>query len=243
MLSKQKWTIPIISAATIGVAIAMMQPVQAKDAIVTATSIKQAPYSQVFRTGSVYAVRDHDYKGSEPQIGVSTLWSKNLARGTLSLGVRYCVPESVMVGSSASLAKLVLLKNDQPLVTVDQPIKATPSYQRVVQSASVVPDFGFWVPDTSWGNGAFWDDIDEPFWSNTTALPSVTCNAGSSRFDLAPLTSAIAQLPDQTLQMQLVFSNGATSQWKLGQKTVQALKNLLAVRQTSPSTSQAPSVE
>lgn len=72
-------------------------------------------------------MRDHDYKGSEPQVGVSTLWSKNPASRTLSLGVRYCVPESVMVGSSASLTKLVLLNNDQPLVTINQSVKATPS--------------------------------------------------------------------------------------------------------------------
>lgn len=241
MLNKQE----LVNCAAVMVcsAIVAVQPARSEDAIVPATSIKQAPYSQVFRTGSVYAVRDHDYKGGEPQIGVSTLWSKNLANGTLSLGVRYCVPESVMVGSSASLTKLVLLKNDQPLITVDQPVKATPSYQRVVQTAPVIPDFGFWIPDTDWGNGAFWDDIDEPFWSNTTTLPPVTCSAGSSRFDIAPLNSAIAQLPPQTLQMKLVFSNGATSQWKLGQKTVQALKNLIAVRQTSPSASQVPSAK
>lgn len=243
MLNKQGLVNYAINAVMVCFAIAAIQPARSQNAIVTATSIKQAPYSQVFRTGSVYAVRDHDYKGSQPQIGVSTLWSKNPANGTLLLGVRYCVPESVMVGSSAPLAKLVLLKNDQPLVTFDQPVKATPSYQRVVQSASTVPGFGFWDSDTYWGNGAFWDGIDEPFWSDAVTLPSVTCSAGSSRFDVASLASALAQLPPQTLQMKLVFSNGATSQWRLGQKTVQALKNLLTVRQTSPSASQAPAAK
>lgn len=170
MLSKQGLVTYAIGAVTVCSVFATSQPARSEDEIVTATSINQAPYSQVFRTGSVYAVRDHDYKGSEPQVGVSTLWSKNPASRTLSLGVRYCVPESVMVGSSASLTKLVLLNNDQPLVTIDQPVKATPSYQRVVQSAAVVPGLGFWNPDTYWGNGAFWDGIDEPFWSDAMPL-------------------------------------------------------------------------
>jgi hypothetical protein len=148
-----------------------------------------------------------------------------------------------MVGSSASRTKLVLLNNNQPLITIDQPTKANPSYQRVVQSATVVPGLGFWDPDTYWGNDAFWDGIDDPFWADAATFPSVSCNAGSSRFNIAPLASAIDQLPPQTLQMKLVFSNGATSQWKLGQKTVQALKNLLAVRQTSSNGSEAPAAK
>jgi hypothetical protein len=242
-LNQYKWSIPAISSLTLCYAIATIQAVRAEDPIATATSIKQAPYSQVFYTGSIYAVRDHDYKGGEPKIGVSTLWSKNPTNGSLSLGVRYCVPDSVMVGSSASLTKLVLLNNNQPLVTIDQPTKANPSYQRVVQSATVVPGLGFWDSDTYWGNDAFWDGIDDPFWADSTTLPSVSCNAGSSRFNIAPLASAIDQLPPQTLQMKLVFSNGATSQWKLGQKTVQALKNLLAVRQTSPNGFKAPATK
>ena len=230
MLSKYQWNIPTISSLVICYAIAVIPSAQAEDKVVTANSIKQAPYSQVFSTGSIYAVRDHDFRGSEPKIGVSTLWSKNPADGNLSLRVRYCVPDSVMVGSSASLTKLVLLNNNQPLVTIDQPIKATPSYQRVVQSATVVPGLGFWDPDTHWGNDAFWDGIDDPFWADAATIPSVICNAGSSRFNIAPLASTIDQLPPQMLQMKLVFSNGATSEWKLGQKTVQALKALLATR-------------
>ena len=51
--------------------------IQAEDTITTASSIKNAPYSRVFQTGSIYAVRDHDFRGSEPTLGVSTLWSKN----------------------------------------------------------------------------------------------------------------------------------------------------------------------
>jgi hypothetical protein len=143
---------------------------------------------------------------------------------------------------------MVLLSKNQPLVTINQPIKETPSYQKVVQSSTTVPGLGFWDPGTYWGNDGFWDGVDEPFWAGAATFPSVTCSAGGSRFNIAPLASAIAkrcceaqiaQLPPQTLQMKLIFSNGATSQWELRKKTVQALKELLAIGQTSSNTSQA----
>jgi hypothetical protein len=240
MLSKHKWRIVNISFLTICSVIATSQLIRAEDSIATATSIKNAPYSKVFHMGSIYAVRDHDFRGGEPALGVSTLWSKNPTRDSLLLGVRYCVPDNSLVGSNASLTRMVLLSNNQPLVTINQPIKETPSYQRVVQPSTTIPGLGFWDPDTYWGNDAFWDGVDEPFWTGTATLPSVTCSAGSSRFNIAPLASAIAQLPPQTLEMKLIFSNGATSQWRLGEKTVQALKELLVIRQTSSNTSQAP---
>ncbi|NMF64294.1 hypothetical protein [Brasilonema octagenarum] len=240
MLSKHKWSIVNISFLTICSTIATSQLIRAEDTITTATSIKNAPYSKVFHTGSIYAVRDHDYRGSEPALGVSTLWSKNPTKDSLLLRVRYCVPDNSLVGSDASLTTMVLLSKNQPLVTINQPIKETSSYQKVVQSSTTVPGLGFWDSDTYWGNDGFWDGVDEPFWAGAATFPSVTCSAGSSRFNIAPLASAIAQLPPQTLQMKLIFSNGATSQWELGKKTVQALKELLAIGQTSSNTSQAP---
>lgn len=42
------------------------------------------------------------------------------------------------------------------------------------------------------------------------------------------------------LQMTLIFSNGTTSQWKLGQRTVQALRELSALPQSLPTASQDP---
>ncbi len=240
MLSKHNWRIVNTSFLAICSVIATSQLIRAEDTITTATSIKNAPYSKVFHTGSIYAVRDHDFIGSEPALGVSTLWSKNPTNDSLLLGVRYCVPENSLVDSDASLTKMVLLSNNQPLVTINQPIKETPSYLRVVQRSTTIPGLGFWDPDMYWGNDAFWHGIDKPFWTGTATFPSVTCSAGSSRFNIAPFARAIAQLPPQTLQMKLIFSNGATSQWKLGEKTVQALKELLAIRQTPSNTSQTP---
>jgi hypothetical protein len=239
MLSKYRWVILAIIPLAVCYAITAIQPVKAEDAIATVTSIDHAPYSKVFYSGSIYAVRDHDYEGSDPAIGVSTLWSNNPADGNLSLGVRYCVPKSDLVGVNTSLTKLVLLDNNQSLVTVDQPIKITPSYQRVVQDSSIISEPGFWGPATYWDNDAFWDGFDDSF-GYSTVLPAVLCSAGSSQFNITPLASTIDQLPAQTLQMSLIFSNGATSQWKLGHRTVQALKALLTVHQTSSDASQTP---
>jgi hypothetical protein len=239
MLNKQKWGISAISALTIYCAVTMPQIVQAEDRIVTATSIRKAPYQQVFYTGSIYAVRDHNYKLSEPKIGVSTLWSKNPANGSLSLGVRYCVQDDTLADSTASLTKVLLLAQNQPLITIARPIKVTPSYERIVRDPNTSAELGFWEPFSFWNGDDFWGGIDDAFWNgnpawnDTTSFPDVTCSAGSSRFSIAPLADTIAQLPSQTLQMKLIFSNGASSQWKLEKKTVQALKTLLSIRQTS----------
>lgn len=240
MLSKSKWAVYAIASLSVCSTLTIAQSIRAENTITTVTSINNAPYSQVFYTGSVYAVRDHDFKGSEPKIGVSTLWSKNPVNNELSLSVRYCLPVTSLVGLNASLTKLVLLNNNQPLVTIEQPVKAIPSYQRVVQSASVEPELGFWDSNPYWGDDAFWDGIPTPFLSEAITIPPLNCIAGSSRFDLTPLTSALTQLPDQTLQITLIFSNDTSSQWQLGQKTVQALKEMLAVRGTPANPSQSP---
>lgn len=240
MLSKYKWGIRAVSALTLCCAIAIARPIQAEDTIATAASIDKAPYSQVFYTGSVYAVRDHDYRGSDPAIGVSTLWSRNPAEDNLSVGVRYCVPQSDLIGSNTLLTKLVLSNNNQLLVTIDQSVAETPSYQRVVRDATTASEFGFWDPGAYWGDDDFWNGFDDDFWIDDATSPPVVCTAGSSRFNITPLASTIAQLPPETLQMTLIFSNGVTSQWKLGQKTVQALKGLLALPQSSPTASQGP---
>jgi hypothetical protein len=62
-----------------------------------------------------------------------------------------------------------------------------------------------------------------------------------SRFDISQLTDQIAQLPNKTLQVQLLFSNGETKNWQLGGGTVQALKDLLAIRQTLMTSPTKPS--
>ena len=95
-------------------------------------------------------------------------------------------------------------------------------------------------PKPLYGYHGFGDPFDDQFLNPLDEnvdpygirLPTVTCNAGSNQFDLTKLASAIAQLPNRTLQVKLVFSNGEIQNWHLGKATVQAIKNLLAIRQT-----------
>jgi hypothetical protein len=41
-----------------------------------------------------------------------------------------------------------------------------------------------------------------------------------------PLRNALPQLPNETLTMKLLFSNGMTSYWQIGGDTVAALEEL-----------------
>ncbi|OKH43736.1 hypothetical protein NIES2101_29785 [Calothrix sp. HK-06] len=231
MLSKQ-WLVNITSTLLV-CSITTPQSTVAENAIATASSIDKAPYSKVFTTGTVYAVRDHDFEGSEPSIGVSTFWVKKPADKQFLLGVRYCIPENSLIDSDATLTSMMLLKDNKPLVTFEQPIKVTPAHQRVIQTSIVGSAYGFWEPGTYWYNDGFYDDFGNPFWSSGAALPSVTCSAGSGRFNIASFTNTISQLTSETLQMKLTFSNGAISQWRLGKKTVQALKELITIDPTN----------
>lgn len=50
--------------------------------------------------------------------------------------------------------------------------------------------------------------------------------ASSGTLDLTPVRDSLAQLPNQTLDMQLLFENGMTSNWQLGRGPVEALNPL-----------------
>ncbi len=232
----QKWA-SVCSSFAVLCAVAVFQPpVQAVPT--TATSISKAPYSRVFFTGSAYAVKDHDFKGDNPALGFSTLWIENPDRSRFHVGVRYCLPDQSLADRGTSLTSIVLMNNDQPLVTIDRRIKATSAQQKFLQTG-----YSYQEIDPFWENNQFYNGID-PLWGNLDNFGyndeslyrnPVTCSAGSSRFDISQLADAIAQLPNKTLQVKLVFSDGATSNWRLGDKTVRALKDLLTIRQTPTS--------
>ena len=217
--------------------------VQAVEIPTTATPIGKAPYSKVFFTGSAYAVKDHDFKGDNPSIGFSTVWIENPTKGRFHVGVRYCLPDSSLATAGTSLSSVVLMNKNQPLLKINQLVKATSVQEKVLSPGYYTSELG----DPFWNNDVFYNGID-PFWGDwndfddpieagpayvppATYVPAATCSAGSSRFDISQVASAIAQLPPKTLQVKLVFSNGATSDWRLGDKTVQALKELLTLRQ------------
>jgi hypothetical protein len=127
-------------------------PAMAAEIPSTVTSIRKAPYSRVFYTGSIYAVNDSTYFGLSPFVG-DFFWSEPY-------------------------------------------------------SYSYFPDDFFPVYE-----------------------PPLIAETGLSEFDISQLAGTIAQLPNQTLQMRLYFSDGETQTWHLGKGTVEALKQLVAINQ------------
>ncbi len=194
----------------------------------TAISIKQAPYSQVFFTGSIYAVKDKDYESSEPSVGFFSLWSENPTNKRLQVAVQYCLPTHSVAGSGAHLTAITLLDKNQPLVIINQGVRENPARLRLVKPGYYIPFYDSFY--------AIQDPFDDPFRNplerDLDYIPAVTCSAGSNSFDLTKLAGGLAQLPNQTLQVKLVFSNGEIQKWHLGKGTVQAIKDLLAIRQT-----------
>jgi len=213
-----------------GTAVALQSnPSSAGDIPLTATSSKNAPFSQVFFTGSVYAVKDKDYKSSEPSIGFFSLWSENPTDKQLLVAVQYCLSAHSLTESNAHLTAMILLDNNQPLLTINQSIRENAARLRLVQPRHYSPSHGIGDPF----DDQFLNPLDEELdYGSGLRIPAVTCSAGSNIFDFTKLAGAIAQLPNRTLQVKLVFSNGEVQNWHLGKKTVQAIKDLLAIRQT-----------
>lgn len=201
-------------------------PSQAVDIPTTATSIKKAPFSQVFFTGSVYAVKDKDYDPSEPYIGVSSLWSKNPATKQLLVTVKYCLAAQSLTQLNVHLTAINLLNKNQLLVSIDKSVKEDPARLRLVQSGYYKPSHGYGDPF----DDRFLNPLDEEIdYNSGIRIPTVTCSSGTNSFDFTNLAGALAQLPNQTLQVKLVFSNGETYTWHLGKQTVQAVKDLLSI--------------
>ncbi|MBW4540423.1 MAG: hypothetical protein KME43_14950 [Myxacorys chilensis ATA2-1-KO14] len=196
----------------------------------TATSIQQAPYSQVFYTGSVYAVKDRDYKASNPKLGFFSVWSKNPANNDLRVSVHYCLKDQALSESGSDLTRMKLLNNRQSLLTINQVIAEKPVYEKEISPGYYEqPNFEAF----DWFDDPFsWDlpyDGDFDSFAPVYSSPAF-CNAGFTQFEISSLKNEIAQLPNQTLQVQLSFSNGETQTWQLGQGTVQALKKLATIR-------------
>ena len=246
LLNKQ-WAIAVCSSFAVFCTTAVFQPasVRAVEIPTTPTSISKAPYSRLFFTGSAYAVKDHDFKGDDRVIGFSTIWIKNPTQGGFQLGVRYCLPDESLADSGTYLNSMVLMNNNQPLVTINKGVRARPAQLKILRPSYY--SYADVIGDPFWENSLFYDDTS-PFWDDfgdiayapPVYIPPVSCSAGGSRFDISQLAGTIAQLPPKTLQVKLVFSNGATSNWRLGEKTVQALKDLVTIRQTPTNSSKPP---
>ena len=217
----------LVSFAT--VVVLQSHPSYAVDIPTTTTSIKKAPFSQVFFTGSVYAVKDKDYESSEPFIGFFSFWSENPTNNHLLVSVRYCLPADSLTEANTGLTAIALLQNNHPLVTINQSVAENPARLILVRPGYYSPSHGFGDPF----DDQFLNPLDENLDYNLGGIriPTVTCNAGSNKFDLTKLAGAIAQLPNRTLQVKLMFSDGKSQNWHLGKATVQAIKDLVVIHQ------------
>ncbi|MEM9120126.1 MAG: hypothetical protein AAGD09_19905 [Cyanobacteria bacterium P01_F01_bin.56] len=192
------------------------------------SEIREAPFSELFDIGDgeAYAIKDQDYNPAQPDIGFFSLWGDVPAKEKLGVAVRYCFGDTSLARAGAELVEMKLMDGDTELVTIDQVIVSRASYLNEVQP-----------PRQSNVHASFYyDPWYDPFYYSPfrigisaappTYIPGVDCSAGAALFDLTPVESAIAALPEQTLQVRLLFSNGSTEYWHLGGGTVSELKSL-----------------
>ncbi|XGV94798.1 MAG: hypothetical protein ACAF41_18895 [Leptolyngbya sp. BL-A-14] len=230
-------SIAIISTSAAFLASIQSAAVYAQDRAKPAIPVSQAPYSQVFFTGTKYAVKDRDYQAGAPSVGVFSLWTKDPTNNSLQVGVRYCLPSDSLSKAGAYLTGITLLDNNQSLLTVSREIQKRPAEASVVTEPG---NYGLIAAAYETRNPIFLE-VDGPLSAPANGFdyePSffanrVNCSAGASRFDISDLADRIAKLPDYTLQVQLQFSNGTTQTRQLGQKTVHALKDLLTLGGTT----------
>jgi hypothetical protein len=195
--------------------------------------IREAPFSEIFTIadGAAFGVKDKDYNPSEPTVGVFSLWADVPGRDRTEMVMKYCVENTSIAQDSATLVEVSLLSGDTTLATIDNVIEAG-----TAQIDRVQP------PRTSGvGTSFYYDPFYNPYYyspfsfgisySPTVQLPAVDCSAGLTRFNLQPIRAALAELPDQTLRMRLLFSDGNTEYWQLGRGTVNAITQLPSLRE------------
>jgi len=193
--------------------------------------IREAGFSEVFSLadGAAFGVKDQDYRASEPTVGVFSLWADVPVWERLELAMKYCVENTEIARNSAQLVEVGLQDGDTTLVTIDAVVETSSASLNQVQ------------PPRTTGAGAslYYNPFSDPYYNSafrfglsyspTVRLPGVDCSAGVARFDLNPVSTAIATLPDTTLTLRLLFSDGNTEYWQLGGGTVRALKQLPSV--------------
>ncbi len=188
--------------------------------------IRNAPFSQVFALENVngdraYAVKDRDFRGSNSDFSVITLWGDIPEQNILQLIVRYCLPNLTLGREQAYLSELMIIDGDKVLLTLNQEIARTRANPRQLSTSEFVPTFF---------NDPFSDPFLNPFYFQHSSFPAsvapVQCSFGGNRFDLTEFTDLISQFPEKTLTLRLIFSNGVVENWRLGRRTVQQIKQL-----------------
>jgi hypothetical protein len=194
-------------------------------------AIRAAPFSEVFtlttpNAGQAFAIKDQDYQPNNNQIGVFSLWADAPDIDLLQVAIRYCLPDQAIAQAGAHLVEVELRLDGETLVKIDQP---------AVSTTSTVYEVSPETQNTTYYSSTFVDPFWNPYYysapyQSSTYIPEVNCSLGGSRLDLKPVKDAIATLPDQTLEMRLLFSNGMTANWHLGRGTVSALKQLPTIQ-------------
>ncbi|MBD2520732.1 hypothetical protein H6G93_38520 [Nostoc sp. FACHB-973] len=192
-------------------------------------SISQAPYSQLVFTGSVYAVKDKDYNPGNSSIGFFSVWSKNPVNKDLQVGVRYRLQDKYLGEPSTYLTGMTIMNHNQPLLTINQVIKEARTKKETLRPGYYDPNYV--ATDPFWSDPFLYPSFDDFDNGLSFYVPPSHDYTGFTRFDISRLTGAIAQLPNETLDVQLTFNNGETEHWRLGKNTVQALKQLIAINQ------------
>lgn len=189
-------------------------------------AIREAPLSELFTVtmasgATGYGVKDQDFDPGYRGVGLYSLWGDVPADNILQVAMFYCFRNPAL--ANATLEEVVIKEGDQRLVTLDQKVISTQALD-----VEVTPE--------RYETINYYDPFYDPFWGGvyyggrshveTVYIPAQNCSVGGGRFDLTPVTDAIAQLPNKTLNVRLVFSNGLTENWRLGQGTVEQLKRL-----------------
>lgn len=216
-----------------GVAILQLHAVSAQPQISPSVlaEIRQAPFSQLFKiqsgSATAYAVKDKDYNSKQPAIGFFSLWGEVPDQQRLEAYVLYCLPNQGIATSGTHLTEIVLLENGKELVRINQILGARAAQEREVQPGQYIPGTFFADPFYI----GFWDPFAPGIgYVAPVYIQPVACSAGGTRFDLSPVKQQIARLPNQTLDVKLMFSNGMTDTWKLGGGTVKAIKGLPTIQ-------------
>ncbi|MEL7359979.1 MAG: hypothetical protein AAFN40_26025 [Cyanobacteria bacterium J06560_6] len=193
-------------------------------------AIREAPFSEVFDlnipTGEPgYAIKDKDFNPRYDGVGLYTLWGDVPERDILQLSVFYCFRNRAL--ANAELENITLLDGEQELVTIDQKLVTTQAEEVETTPAYYETTTFFSDPFYSpyWGGG--YHRRSSPFPARTvqsTYVPAENCSVGGGRFDLASVRGKIAQLPNKTLTVKLLFSNGRVENWRLGGGTVERMK-------------------
>jgi hypothetical protein len=203
------------------------------------SSLDQGVYSRVFMVDSVYQLKDRDYDPNDSYLGMFTSWSYNpKANNPFQVRARYCL--AYPGNADASAAQLVgidLLDEGKVLVAIKGGLSATTADFQVVRPAYYDP--GIYSPGI-YGSGIY-GPIGSGFFgrgyyhafpqSAAISRPAVSCVSGNGSFDLSPVASTLATLPDKTLKIRLRFDNDESSTWQLGGGTVRELKKLVGIRE------------